>query len=285
MEKSVIPEFYKQILLNFLEIRTLYQSDNGHHLILFNNKDILIDGKNFFPHKWKEKGAVFIQDILDNNGKPLSFKAFQDKFAIKHLLQKASSISTGDRFIAGISTFLLTPSLNIDLSKMKCKDYYWLYINGSTVEATGPKKWERELKLQNIDWKSKFTLIGKICHENKLREFNLKLIHPLNVTKKELCTHGLENENKCLYCDEPDSITYTFVECRFSQVFFTKVINWFNVKFNCALCPTAHEKLFGIVTETPENNVLKLNYCLLFVNIIYTTRKCTPCLVILMNSS
>ena len=112
--------------------------------------------------------------------------------------------------------------------KMKCKDYSWLYINGSTVEATGPKKWERELKLQNIDWKSKFTLIGKISRENKLREFNFKLIHRLNVTKKELCTYGLENENKCLYCDEPDSISHTFVEYRFSQVFVTKVINWFN---------------------------------------------------------
>ena len=199
LEKSEIPEFYKQILLNFLEIRTLHQCNNGHDLILFSNKDILIDGKSFFLHRSKEKGAVFIQDILDNNGKPLSFKESQDKFAIKsnflsnrqvvsaipkHLLQKARSISTRDSFIAGTSTFLLTPSLNVDLSKMKCKDYYWLYINGSTVEATGPKKWERELKLENIDWNSKFTLIGKISHENKLREFNFKLIHRLNVNKE-----------------------------------------------------------------------------------------------------
>ena len=149
--RNFISRYY---LIFSVEIRTLYQCDNGNDLILFNNKDILIDGKSFFLHKWKQKGAVFIQDILDNNGKPLSFKAFQDKFAIKsnfvsylyvvsaipkHLLQKARSITTGDRFIAGISTFLLTPSLNIDLSKMKCKDYYWLYINGSTVGATGPK--------------------------------------------------------------------------------------------------------------------------------------------------
>ena len=161
---------------------------------------------------------------------------------------------------------------------MKCKDYYWLYINGS-IEATGPQIWERELKSQNIDRKSKFTLIGKICRENKLREFNFKLIHRLNVTKKELCSYGLENENKCLYCDEPDSITHTFVECHFSQVFFTKVINWFNVKFNYTLCPKAHEKLYGIVTKTPENNVLKLNYCLLFAKyyLYYQKMHSMPC--------
>jgi len=28
---------------------------------------------------------------------------------------------------------------------MKCKDYYWLYINGTTCTAKGPKKWEKEL--------------------------------------------------------------------------------------------------------------------------------------------
>lgn len=83
---------------------------------------------------------------------------------------------------------------------MKCKDYYWLYINCSTCSATGPKKWEKELKLDNIDWRSQFTLIGQTYRENKLREFNLKLIHRLAITKKELCTYSLQDEKKCLYC-------------------------------------------------------------------------------------
>ena len=33
---------------------------------------------------------------------------------------------------------------------------------------------------------AKFNNIGKICHENRLREFNFKLLHRLTVTKKEL---------------------------------------------------------------------------------------------------
>ena len=51
----------------------LYICINGHDLIFFNNKDIIIDGKRFFLSKWKEKGAVLIQDILDNDGKALTF--------------------------------------------------------------------------------------------------------------------------------------------------------------------------------------------------------------------
>jgi len=70
------------MLVNFLEIRNLYQHDNDHDLILFKNKDILIDGSSFFLQKWKEKGVISIQDILDD-GKSLTFKSFQDKFKIK----------------------------------------------------------------------------------------------------------------------------------------------------------------------------------------------------------
>ena len=48
-------------MTNFLEIRNLYQHDNAQDLILFNNKDILIDGKSFFLQNWKEKGAILIK--------------------------------------------------------------------------------------------------------------------------------------------------------------------------------------------------------------------------------
>ena len=116
-----------------MEIKNLYQHDNGHDLILFNNKDIRIDGNTFFFQKWKERGVISIQDILDNDGKPLTFKSIQDKFKIKcnflsylqvilaipkRLLLKAKCSGRQESPIADIKTFPLMPSLNIDLYKM-----------------------------------------------------------------------------------------------------------------------------------------------------------------------
>ena len=148
---------------------------------------------SFFLQKWKEKGVVLIQDILDNDGKFLTFTSFQDRFKIKcnflsylqviseipkRLLQKAKSLGRRENLRAYKTTIPLTPSLNIDLCKMKCKDYYWLHINGTTCIATGPKKWVKELNWSgNTDWKVKFNNIGKICHQNRLRDFNFKLLH------------------------------------------------------------------------------------------------------------
>jgi len=224
-------------------------------LILLNNKDILINGNSFFLQKRKEKGVISIQDILDSDGKFLTLISFQDKFKIKcnflsylqvisaipkHLLHKAKSLGRRESLTTDKTTFPLTPSLNIDLYKMKCKNYYWLSINGATCTT------------------------GYICHENRLREFNFKLFDRLTVTKKELCIYGVNDENSCPYCKEPDSILHTFVECHYTQTFYDKVVDWFNAKFNCAFSPASHETLFGTDINTSRNNELKLNYCLLF---------------------
>jgi hypothetical protein len=48
LEKLQLPTFYRTILNNFLELKTLYKCHNDSDLFLFSNKDILIDGKPFF---------------------------------------------------------------------------------------------------------------------------------------------------------------------------------------------------------------------------------------------
>jgi len=60
---------------------------------------------------------------------------------------------------------------------MKYKDYYWLYINGTTCTATGPKKWEKELKSGNIDRKAKF----KTESIRKLSNCNCKILYQNNL--------------------------------------------------------------------------------------------------------
>ena len=76
-------------------------------------------------------------------------------------------------------TFQSSSLLNIDLFKVKSRDYVWLYINAATVKASGLKICGKELNVENIKWKSKFDLIGKVCRETKLIEFEFELIHRL----------------------------------------------------------------------------------------------------------
>ena len=144
---------------------------------------------------------------------------------------------------SGSTSYKLSDSIVIVLTKMKCKDYYWLYVNATKIENTGQKKWQKELNLKNFNWNLAFTQISKTCKENKLREFNYKVLHRIIVTREELYANAIETDSKRLYCNESVSILHSFVECEEAKAFFDKVISWFNETNNSKYSPAVAEKL------------------------------------------
>ncbi|CAH3161324.1 unnamed protein product [Pocillopora meandrina] len=183
------------MLINFLELKTLYRPNYLSDLLLFNNKEIKIDGNSIFYSNWSEKAVLSIQDLLDCNGKFLSFQTFQQRYNIK--------CST---------SYKVSGSIVTDLKKINSKDYYQLYVNATKIEPTGQKKWLKDLNLKNFNWNLAFTQVSKTCKENKLS-------HPERV----ICL-----DSKSLHCNESDSILHSFVDCEEAMSFFDKVISWFN---------------------------------------------------------
>ena len=91
-----MPIFYRDILLYFHELKTLYGCE-VEDTILYNNKEICIDGKTFFWKEWFMKGIKRIEDLLDEKGQVLPFPVFQRKYSLKktsflHYFQVISAI-------------------------------------------------------------------------------------------------------------------------------------------------------------------------------------------------
>ena len=78
-----IPLFYRNILVYFNELKTLYNFDQAQDILLFNNKEILVDSKTMFIREWFNKGILSIQDLLDNTGQPMSYQEFANKYFCK----------------------------------------------------------------------------------------------------------------------------------------------------------------------------------------------------------
>jgi len=51
---------------------------------------------------------------------------------------------------------------------------------------------------------------------------------------------------------------------KIQDLVYTKVVDWFNTKFNFTFSPKSHEILSGIAINISENSVVKFTYCLLF---------------------
>ena len=51
LRQTNLPQFYKSMLQHFLELKVTYNCAIGQDLVLFNNKEILIEGQTIF-YKW-----------------------------------------------------------------------------------------------------------------------------------------------------------------------------------------------------------------------------------------
>jgi len=114
-------------------------------------------------------------------------------------------------------------------------------------QATGAMKWDRKFAPTVLPWNQIFDRVKVICKENQLREFYFKLIH------------------RIFYCGEPDSVLHTFQNCSTTS-FCNWLLNWFNEIHNTSISPANYELLFGMMCEKDNNNLRKLNFCLLLAN-------------------
>ena len=124
-------------------------------MILFNNKEILVGNWPIFLKSWFKEGIVSIHDILSDNGTFLSFQEFKQTYKIKcnflnyyqiitaipkHLLERAKHAQLNKILFLDSVNFQLSPSISIDLTKTKNKDYYWLFMKKSTPKVTALSK-------------------------------------------------------------------------------------------------------------------------------------------------
>ena len=66
-----------------LELKTSYNEFLSHQeFVLFNNKDILLVGCSIFYKTWLDKGGYLIQDLLDVDGKVMSYPEFTKKYLL-----------------------------------------------------------------------------------------------------------------------------------------------------------------------------------------------------------
>ena len=265
---------------------------NGQELVLFNNKEILIENQTIFYEDWFQKGIFLIQDLLKDNGKFFTYPEFVQKYEVKcnfliymqvvsaipkELVKKAMEKPQDKSTFLAEDVFQLSPNTVINILKMKNKDYYWLLINKDNQEIKAEVKWSRDLQLEEVSLDDLFSRVKNVCKENKLKEFYFKLIHRIVVTKKELSFFGIEDDMFCIFCQEPDSISHTFLNCKWSIQFYSEVIKWFNKENVTSLSPSLIEILFGKKSNNYSQGsyklLMKFNYTLLFAKYYLYTQK------------
>ena len=149
-----------------------------------------------------------------------------------------------DDFLVSETVFNLSSTVIIDLLRLKCKDYYWLFVRSTPQEIKAASKWQQDLSLNDFSLKAYFKQLMKICKENKIKEFYFKLLHGIVVSKKELCYFGVQKDPNCNYCGQVDFIKHTFIECHHTKAFFQSVLANFNEEHSTTFTSCDIEMVF-----------------------------------------
>ena len=120
-------------------------------------------------------------------------------------------------FLENHSTIEFNNSTKLNLEAAKVKDFYRLLnTNVHHCSHTGPTKQSKSWPINTEQWNRICRSVKQVSKENKLREFQFKILHQVVVTKRELCKFGIKDDSECLYCREQDSIEHTFSDCHFT---------------------------------------------------------------------
>jgi len=75
---------------------------------------------------------------------------------------------------------------------------------------------------------SLISFVYKSTKGNKSRQFSLRLLHRIIMTKKELFKFRPVDDEACSLCLQPGSPEHTFLDCTVTTTFYSKAISWFN---------------------------------------------------------
>ena len=169
--KTGLPLLYRELLQYFQDLK---------------------NATNIVWKPWFEEGVVTVIDVLNPEGKFLSYEEFRNKFNIitnyLHYFQLISAIPSdlkrraAQTFIpaADLSLTFASVSLNktsFDLAEARCKNYYQLFNNCSCTVPSGIKKWQEKFPEIFVDWFNKSQDKYRFTRDNKLRQFCFRFLH------------------------------------------------------------------------------------------------------------
>ena len=108
------------------------------------------------------------------------------------------------------------------ITELSSKTLYNLIPSRNALTNTCSLYWENKVNFQ-VDWASVFKHNLVHITENKLREFNLKLLYNLLPVRSNLFKWGLISDELCPNCKVKENTVHAFVECKLNKRFLTYV--------------------------------------------------------------
>ena len=230
-KQNKLPQFYLDLLNVWANIRyidILKVTDIGNQII-WNNSNIKYDNKLLFFKRWSDLGIVSVKQVVtDGCWKEVNdiLNDFESKNLLCHFelskLKKAFPIiwlnKTKDRQYIGYSQedlFEISTGDLINIRSMKAKHYNNLYVEMKQTEPYYFNFWIDYFRLQgDFLWDKVMFFKFKYIKDNKIKQFNFKLLHRILPSKDNLFKWNILSDNHCNICRCQETTMHMLFECK-----------------------------------------------------------------------
>ena len=195
---------------------------------IWKNSNIKIDNSPVFYRRWYEKHVIFIKDLLNIDGKIMSFDEFLNKYRIQCNFLQFQGIKTAitnymqqSNIDLSIDPLPLTHcvipfNIKIILKHRKGSQDMYRLLTYKTVLPKSQTKWNGVF--QNIDlilnWKTIYTVPKVCCINTKLYWFQYRILHRILATNDLLNKMNIKQNNLCTFCNEEiEKLEHLFWQC------------------------------------------------------------------------
>ena len=281
--KGKIRNFWNDVfdaLLDFLNTCEVNTDYDFQLQPLWYNSKIKVGGKSNFYKQWAQKGILFVNDLLDCEGKFLTHNKVSELYQVNiNYLSYHGLVKSLENIRKNLNkTFKRIPQpiqplivSQITKDRKGCKLFYNNLINNNE-NPTAQNKWIREVNLPNsFNWHKVYNLLHRTTKDTNLKWLQFRIVHRILSTNTFLTKIGILDSNLCDMCKEvPETLQHVFWECPKTQEFWTALRNLLQTKCeNIQISNfTALSVIFGFLTEENNNNEilnLILQYAKLYI--------------------
>jgi len=157
------------------KLREVRDPEGIHRFILWNNKEIRIDGKIFFNKHLFDNNIIYTTQLLYEMTNIESFNVVRDT----GLKNSNFLVWTGPRQSVPLKLRVYEPNFEniLDLETFKCRDYYHLLIKQKYKK---PNKWAKlreEFNLEDKQLSEAFVIPLRVANEPYVRSFQYKVLN------------------------------------------------------------------------------------------------------------
>ena len=204
---------------------------------LWFNSFIRINNQIVYYKLWAQNKVLQIKDLLNDRGHFLTFQQFIHKFNLRcNFLQYYSIIhaipTEWKRILKNINVITEKDTCfnvsKLNLSKMSCKMIYFQLVKKiAFLPQNAFKKWSNELDTKAIESEKIFSLLYKCSIEERLRNFQFKLLHRILPTNIFLTRVSKSETPFCYFCQGyKETFIHLFCECAVIKAFWEELAQW-----------------------------------------------------------